>query len=88
MKRRLAFFLLILLGPLGKASVDWKRGPQPAAAGVVASSEALVGVIEELMNTVSVYIASQVRACVALLALSADRVRSVFYCVTSSMSKV
>lgn len=37
----------------GKTSVDWKRGPQPPAAGDVASPEALVGVIEELMNTVS-----------------------------------
>ena len=37
----------------GKASVEWKRGPQPAAAGDVASPEALRGVIEELMNEVS-----------------------------------
>lgn len=44
-----------LLGSAGKASVDWKRGPQPSAAGDVASSEALVGVIEELMNAVSVW---------------------------------
>eukprot|EP00752_Nemacystus_decipiens_P009127 g8151.t1 len=36
----------------GKTSVEWKRGPQPPAAGDVASPEALVGVIEELMNTV------------------------------------
>lgn len=43
--------------------MDWKRGPQPSAAGVVASSEALVGVIEELMNEVS---ALRVLACVAL----------------------
>lgn len=32
--------------------MEWKRGPQPPAAGDVASPEALVGVIEELMNTV------------------------------------
>lgn len=38
----------------GKTSVDWKRGPQPSAAGKVASPEALVGVIENLMNAVSV----------------------------------
>ncbi|CAN0194370.1 unnamed protein product [Ascophyllum nodosum] len=36
----------------GKASVEWKRGPQPAAAGDVASPEALRGVIEELMNEI------------------------------------
>lgn len=36
----------------GKANVDWKRGPQPAAAGEVSSAETLVGVIEELMNVV------------------------------------
>ncbi|CAB1121527.1 unnamed protein product [Ectocarpus sp. CCAP 1310/34] len=36
----------------GKTSVEWKRGPQPPAAGHVASPEALVGVIEELMNAV------------------------------------
>lgn len=36
----------------GKTSVEWKRGPQPPAAGDVASPEALVGIIEELMNTV------------------------------------
>lgn len=33
--------------------MDWKRGPQPAAAGEVSSAEVLVGVIEELMNEVS-----------------------------------
>lgn len=32
--------------------MEWKRGPQPPAAGDVESPEALVGVIEELMNTV------------------------------------
>lgn len=41
-------------GVAGKTSVEWKRGPQPPAAGHVASPEALVGVIEELMNVVSV----------------------------------
>lgn len=56
--------MFLMLDPAGKASVDWKRGPQPAAAGDVASSEALVGVIEELMNTVSVL--ASIRSCVAL----------------------
>lgn len=36
--------------------MDWKRGPQPPAAGKVSSSEALVGVIEELMNAVSLHL--------------------------------
>lgn len=37
----------------GKATVEWRRGPQPKAAGKVLSAEALVGVIEDLMNAVS-----------------------------------
>lgn len=57
--------MFLLLGSTGKASVDWKRGPQPSAAGDVASSEALVGVIEELMNAVSV-LRQFGRCCVAL----------------------
>lgn len=48
--------LFLHLDMTGKTSVDWKRGPQPAAAGKVASPEALVGVIENLMNAVSVLI--------------------------------
>lgn len=58
----------LLLVSTGKAFVEWKRGPQPQAAGDVASSEALRGVIEELMNAVSYlnYVTARISPCLLM----------------------
>lgn len=70
-----------LLASAGKAFVEWKRGPQPQAAGDVASSEALKGVIEELMNAVSYlthadgffdYVTARIFLCLTILYTSLD----------------